>query len=429
MATIDTRCPHCKARFRLPADQLGKAARCGRCQEVFTPAAEPPKPTAVRLPAPAPAPVAAPVPAAAPAPPPRPALRPVLSAEPVPPPRPTVRARVTDDDADELEERKRRPARKKAKAGPGMSPPMLVGLIAGGGFLLLVVAVLIGYAAFGGRSESKDPAPAVVAAAPVEPVVTSVPPTRPAPSAPVVTTPPPAAPSASGNTADVAVETVRRVKKSTVYIRVTMADGIASGSGFFAGPRGYVVTNSHVIGLSHKGIHLPKKVEVVADSGEKDQRTYDARIVGFDMDEDLALLWVDEKRHPTPLPPALSFGRSADLIETQEVLIFGYPLGELLGENISVNKSTVSSLRKEDGKVAVVQVAGGMHPGNSGGPVTDRSGAVIGVSVAVVRGTIINFAIPAETTSEFVREQVKNPRQNWGQRGSPIQRSSPPGRR
>ena len=88
------------------------------------------------------------------------------------------------------------------------------------------------------------------------------------------------------------------------------------------------------------------------------------------------------------------------------MFIFGYPLGEQLGLNISVNKTTVSSLRKENGAIAVVQVAGGMHPGNSGGPVVDKAGRVIGVSVAVIRGTVINFAIPAETTDRFVRDQV-----------------------
>ncbi len=89
------------------------------------------------------------------------------------------------------------------------------------------------------------------------------------------------------------------------------------------------------------------------------------------------------------------------------MFIFGYPLGEALGLNISVNKTTVSSLRKRpDGTMDVVQVAGGMHPGNSGGPVTDKAGAVIGVSVAVIRGTLINFAIPAEIASKFLKDQI-----------------------
>jgi S1-C subfamily serine protease len=116
---------------------------------------------------------------------------------------------------------------------------------------------------------------------------------------------------------------------------------------------------------------------------------------------------VDGRGEAKPLPKPLTFGRSAALVETQDVFIFGYPLGESLGLNISVNKSTVSSLRKDrTGAIEIVQVAGGMHPGNSGGPVADKNGAIIGVSVAGIVGTSINFAIPAEITARFVREQI-----------------------
>jgi hypothetical protein len=120
---------------------------------------------------------------------------------------------------------------------------------------------------------------------------------------------------------------------------------------------------------------------------------------------DLALLRVEGENLPAPL----TFGRSADLIETQEVVIFGYPFGELLGKNISVNRSTVSSLRKENGTLMVVQLAGGLNPGNSGGPVTNNRGEVIGVSVAKLRGAdTIGFAIPAEVAWEFVKDQWRS---------------------
>ncbi len=87
-------------------------------------------------------------------------------------------------------------------------------------------------------------------------------------------------------------------------------------------------------------------------------------------------------------------------------MIYGYPFGELLGKSISVNRSSVSSLRKESGKLRVVQLAGGLNPGNSGGPVTNIKGEVIGVSVAKLRGAeTIGFAIPAEEVDAFVKDQ------------------------
>jgi S1-C subfamily serine protease len=200
------------------------------------------------------------------------------------------------------------------------------------------------------------------------------------------------------------------VKASTVYIRVHSKSGLSSGSGFFAGKDGYLVTNSHVVGFEPGKVDLPQRVQVVVDSGEPTQRTFDhpkVRLVALDVENDLALLWVDGRGESKALPRPLSFGRSGALVETQDVFIFGYPLGEKLGLNISVNKSTVSALRKDKtGSIEVVQVGGGMHPGNSGGPVTDRGGAVIGVSVAGILGTQINFAIPAEITDKFVREQI-----------------------
>ena len=112
---------------------------------------------------------------------------------------------------------------------------------------------------------------------------------------------------------------------------------------------------------------------------------------------------------PAGLPPPLAFGAAADLTETEEVLIFGYPFGEQLGRNISVNKSTVSSLRREKGQLAVVQLSGGLNPGNSGGPVANRAGQVIGVSVAKLRRAQgIDFAIPAERAEAFVRDQLRS---------------------
>src|SRR5581483_5333948 len=101
------------------------------------------------------------------------------------------------------------------------------------------------------------------------------------------------------------------------------------------------------------------------------------------------------------------FGSAAGLHETEEVFAFGYPFGERLGLEVSVNRTTVSSLRREHGKVAVVQLGGGLNPGNSGGPVADRAGAVVGVSVAKLRGAQgIDFAIPAEAAAAFVEDQL-----------------------
>lgn len=199
-------------------------------------------------------------------------------------------------------------------------------------------------------------------------------------------------------------QVIRKVKSSTVYVRVRTRDGASSGSGFFAGKPGYIVTNAHVVGYGPREIQVPIQLEVVIDSGELGERTVPVKLYGVDVDADLALLRLDERNLPPPLP----LGKAESLTETQEVVIFGYPFGEVLGKNVSVNRTTVSSLRKVNGSIEVVQLAGGMNPGNSGGPVANAKGEVVGVSVAKLRGTdTIAFAIPAELAERFVNEQLK----------------------
>ena len=278
-----------------------------------------------------------------------------------PPPRPLS---LDDDDFD-------RPA------PPRRVPPLA---IVGVGVLALCGLGVVGYFLL-----SSDP-PAVVEARPAASDAPAVLPVR---------TPP----------ADGHLEALLpRLKASTVYIRVTSATGaVSSGTGFFAGGPGYVVTNAHVIGLG-KEPRPPRRVEVIVGGGERNERTLTAQMHGGDVENDLALLRVAGD----DLPPPLDFGEAAKLVETQEVVIFGYPFGEMLGKNISVNRSTVSSLRKERGALVVVQLAGGLNPGNSGGPVTNTRGEVIGVSVAKLRGTdTIAFAIPAEVASAFVQTQLR----------------------
>jgi S1-C subfamily serine protease len=203
---------------------------------------------------------------------------------------------------------------------------------------------------------------------------------------------------------DDAGEVIARLKKSTVYVRCDAGPGqIASGSGFFVGEQGYVLTNAHVVGYLQKDTPLPRRIEVVVDSGLPSQKVHLARVFAVDEVEDLALLHIEG---PTPAP--LHLGSANALRETDEVLIVGYPFGEQLGRNVSINKSSVSSLRRERRELVVVQLSGGMNPGNSGGPVANTSGEVIGVSVAKLRGAEgIDFAIPAERAQRFIEEQIR----------------------
>ncbi|HEX4613797.1 MAG TPA: serine protease, partial [Urbifossiella sp.] len=193
---------------------------------------------------------------------------------------------------------------------------------------------------------------------------------------------------------------LKAVKDATVLLRVTLPNGDkVTGSGFFAQEPGLVVTNAHVLGMLDPDGRRPLKVEVVVRSGEPTSQTLPAAVLGVDRGTDLGVVRVEGKGLPAPLPLASADG----LTETEEVYAFGFPFGDRLGKNITVAKTSVSSLRKTaGGLLEKVQVNGGIHPGNSGGPVTDAKGRVVGVAVSGVRNTQIHFAVPADRVTRYL---------------------------
>ncbi len=202
-------------------------------------------------------------------------------------------------------------------------------------------------------------------------------------------------------------EAIRRVKKATAHLRVYLGNNRETqGSGFFAVESGLVFTNAHVLGMLKGSSTVPSKVDVVVHSGEKEEFTRQGRVLGVDRECDLGILRIDDA---AGLPEPLPVDSTRNLSELQEVYIFGFPFGSTLGKNITVSKSSISSLRKDaDGTVQQVQVLGGMNPGNSGGPVVDSRGVVIGVSVAIIQGTQINFAVPGEKVHDLLRGRVSD---------------------
>ena len=147
----------------------------------------------------------------------------------------------------------------------------------------------------------------------------------------------------------------------------------------------------------------PQKIEVTINSGEPNEKKVLGNLAQIDPVFDLAVVIVPGKEVPDPLPLALA----KDLVETQPLFVFGFPFGKQLGKNITVAKTSVTSLRKNpNGSIRDVQVNGGMHPGNSGGPVVDAKGQVVGVSVAAVRDTQINFAVPSESVQNFLNARL-----------------------
>jgi S1-C subfamily serine protease len=189
---------------------------------------------------------------------------------------------------------------------------------------------------------------------------------------------------------DVAV--VKKTKAGTVRLRVTLSDGnVIQGSGFVVAAPNLVLTNSHVLGMLRDESRKPKRVEVIVQGGTANEKTYLASVLGVDNWNDLGVLAVEANDLPPPLPLA---PRNVEIVETQNVFIFGYPFGDELNRSITVTKSSVSGSRTIGPGCIQTQLAGGLHPGNSGGPILDAKGLVIGVAVSGIQDTQIHFAVP-----------------------------------
>jgi predicted Zn finger-like uncharacterized protein len=411
-------CPGCQAVYTVADDLRGKKARCRQCQLLFpieAPAAPAAAPEAAVAAPPAAEPLQAlPVetPAPAPAAPP-PVVQAVEPADrPAPRRAPPPRRRPADDD----EPRPRR--RRKQKSAGGL---ILLLLLGGGLFAFCIVGSVVLAIMYAFRDPAGDfsvvqvppSGQAVPAVEPAPPVPVEDPRDDPADNAPkepqIVLDPPlkeptrdiptRAAPPVSP-TGQLAPEILTKVKRATVYIRVAMADGRSgSGSGFFGVEPGIVLTNCHVVGMMAAGASKPRHLEVIVNSGEgPEEKTLPGEVISVDRVNDLAVLRVKLDKQPTPL----EVKSALSLKETQPVYVFGFPFGESLGKNVTITNTTVSSLRKDQatGVLTRVQVQGGMHPGNSGGPVVDAWGDVVGVSVAKFmpygQDARIDFAVPGD---------------------------------
>ena len=192
------------------------------------------------------------------------------------------------------------------------------------------------------------------------------------------------------------VDVVERLGRSVVSIRVVAGgprgrSGEGAGSGFVVAPDGFVVTNHHVV-------ESAEQVTVVFTDGHEAA----GRVVGTDPSTDLALVRVLEGG----LPPVL-IGSSEQLRVGQLVIAIGNPLGFQSTVSTGVVSALGRNLRGRSGRLIenVIQTDVALNPGNSGGPLVDSRGAVVGVNTAMIRmAQGLCFAIPSATMTWVVGE-------------------------
>jgi S1-C subfamily serine protease len=151
------------------------------------------------------------------------------------------------------------------------------------------------------------------------------------------------------------------------------------------------------------------KITLVFEGGSKNERSAKAEVIAIDPENDLAALRVSGVDNVTE---TIGLEKIPDLAETMSVFTFGYPFGKLLSTNdkhpaITVGKAAISSLREDDaGELALVQIDGSLNPGNSGGPIVDSRGQLVGVAVATIKNTGIGLAIPGQKVAAMFRGRL-----------------------
>lgn len=173
-----------------------------------------------------------------------------------------------------------------------------------------------------------------------------------------------------------------------------------AGTGFIITSDGYIMTNYHVIESAQKSEH---KIQVLF----KDKSSFEAKIVGFDEDNDVAVLKIDA----SDLSP-VSIGNSDDIAVGDSVFAIGNPLGEL---DFSMTSGRVSALdrsitiERNGTAINMFQFDAAINSGNSGGPVYNESGEVIGIATAKVGSSGVEglgFAIPINYAADIANELI-----------------------
>jgi 2-alkenal reductase len=172
----------------------------------------------------------------------------------------------------------------------------------------------------------------------------------------------------------------------------------ASGSGIIVDKQGYIITNNHVIAGQ-------QSLQVIFSDGSK----ADATIVGADAIADIAVLKVDK------VPAVATLGDSNGLQPGQVTIAIGSPLGDYRG---TVTVGVVSGLNRVVGQQqGLIQTDAAINNGNSGGPLINSLGQVIGINTLVVRSTNdgnvaegLGFAIPSNQVKEIMAQLIANGR-------------------
>jgi S1-C subfamily serine protease len=211
-------------------------------------------------------------------------------------------------------------------------------------------------------------------------------------------------PTPTATTLDTAREAVvAKVKPSVVEVYVTLPQGAALGSGVIIDPRGYIVTNNHVVSGA-------LSIQVMLSNGTKEP----AQLTGTDAADDLAVLKIAV---PQGGLSVATLGNSAQLRVGQAVMAIGNPLGDTETVTNGIVSALKRSVSEGQGGATIqnaIQTDAAINPGNSGGGLVDLQGNVVGIPTLTAIDPEFNtpangvgFAIPSNRVKSVVQQIIQ----------------------
>lgn len=190
----------------------------------------------------------------------------------------------------------------------------------------------------------------------------------------------------NGTFTQVISDLVQQVMPALVIVR---GHRFGAGAGIVWDANGLVLTNNHVVGRHHP-------VVILQNDGE-----YESRLIARDPDVDLALLSIDATSL-TPLKPASVSPRVGEM-----VFAFGHPWGQRNTVTRGIVSALVHAHNRRGDKLPVIRSDTPLAPGNSGGPLVNARGEVVGINAMIVGGDQ-SVSIAASVANDFVKKALKN---------------------
>jgi serine protease Do len=190
----------------------------------------------------------------------------------------------------------------------------------------------------------------------------------------------------NGTFTQVIAELVEQVLPSLVVVR---GHRFGAGSGIVWDANGLILTNNHVVGR-----HMPIVML-------QDDREYESELIARDPDVDLALLSI-EATNLTPLKPTSVSPRVGEM-----VFAFGHPWGQRNSVTRGIVSALVTAQNRRGEKLPIVRSDAPLAPGNSGGPLVNANGEVIGINAMIVGGDQ-SVSIASSVAIDFVNKAIKN---------------------